>query len=65
VLGSPVAVDVLGLWFVVPLPWVGLAEWEVELVDVLEDEGGRQKSSNRSARREECMWRYVADESRD
>jgi hypothetical protein len=65
VLGSPAAVEALAWWFVVPLPLVELAEWEAGLVDVLEEEGGRQKSSNRSAWREECMWRYVAEESRD
>ena len=29
------------------------------------DEGGRQNSSKASARREECIWMYVAEESRD
>jgi hypothetical protein len=53
------------LEFVVPLLLLKLAELVVGLVAVLEEEGGRQKSSNRSARREECMWRYVAEESRD
>jgi hypothetical protein len=65
VLGSPVAVEALLLGFVVPLPLAGLVELDVEVLDMLEEEGGRQKSSNRSARREECMCRYVAEESRD
>jgi hypothetical protein len=56
VLGSPVAVEAWELGFVVPVPLlVGLAEFVVVLVGVLDEEGGRQKSSNRSARREECM----------
>lgn len=29
------------------------------------EDGGRQNSSKASARRDECMWMYVADESRD
>jgi hypothetical protein len=65
VLGSPVAAEALVLEFVVPLPLLRLAELAVGLVAVLDEEGGRQKSSNRSASREECMWRYVAEESRD
>lgn len=58
-LGSPLAAaEAFELVFVVPLPL--LAAFVVECVDVLEgeeEEGGRQKSSNRSARREECMCR--------
>ena len=66
VLGSPVAVELLALGFAAPVGLLeGLLEFVVGFADVFEEEGGRQKSSKRSARREECMWRYVAEESRD
>lgn len=41
---------------------------EAILLDEEEDvvvEGGRQKSSKRSAWEAECMWMYVCEESRD
>ena len=60
------AIDVLAFGFVAPLALLeGLLEFGVGFADAFEDDGGRQKSSNRSARREECIWRYVAEESRD
>ena len=35
------------------------------VVELAVEDGGRQNSSKRSASREECMWIYVAEESRD
>ena len=41
--------------------WWVVEPWGAKTVE----DGGRQNSSNTSARREEWRWRYVAEESRD
>ena len=56
--------------FVVPEPPAVVVTFVVPLASLVAvgfagAEGGRQKSSKRSARRGACMWIYVAEESLD